>query len=447
MTASNLAVLPLAPPTEVEAAAGKPTIEPEYNSARPDWTPLLARKAYHDMHRGVLTDAADMCDAIRSDSRVRGVLQTRTNGLLGTDLCFEPVGDARRNGQVVRALDDDGEFWEMYPEAALAQIFLWGLLLNCGLAEIVWVRNPERDNAWQQRFIPKHPRNLRWDFETRSWKLTVLKDNLIADEIEIAPGNGRWIMFSPFGDSSPWAQGLWWALGLTWLSKQYATFDWDRRNESRGRSALVGTTPEGSGDKDRETYAQQLALLRTQLGIALPPGYDLKAVEFGGDDHQTFQTRIEACDANFAILVLGQNLTTEVKAGGSYAAGRSQERVRQDYLEQDAQTFSTCLRMQAIRHFANVRFADSALAPYPKWNTEPPENLANSANVIARASEALDRLLARNVPVDVPAYLAKFKIPALKQANGKILTGPEAPALPPAGKPKPAKGDGNGTGK
>lgn len=442
MTAALALVPGTKPPSEF--ANTFVTVEPEYHTARPDWTPGLARMAYQESLTGSLESAADMCDAIRSDSRVRGVLQTRKNGLLGTDLSFEPLGDGRRSDQVTRALDDDGEFWEMYPESALSQILDWGFLLNVGLAEIAWVQNPERKGLWQQRLYPKHPRNLRFDWETRSWLLRVVRPgSYFEDWIPITPGDGRWLLFSPFGENTPWMHGLWWPMALTWLSKQYATFDWDRRNEARGRSALVGTTPEGSGDEDRKTYAKQLAMLRTQLGIALPPGYDLKAVEFGGDDHQTFQTRIDACDANYAILLLGQNLTTEVKNAGSYAAGRSQERVRQDYLEQDAQNLATALRQQALVHFAKVRFNDGLLAPYPKWNTEPPENLANAANVIARASEALDRLLARNVPIDVEAYLKRFKIP-VRAGGGDPITGPNAPAQP---KPDPGGKDPKNAGQ
>lgn len=423
----------------------KASLEPEYNVARPDWTPALARKAYDDAHRGELEGAADLCDAVMSDARVRAVFQTRTNGLLGNKLSFEALGDGRRSAQVIRALDDDAEFWDMYPESALTQVFTWGLLLNIGLAEIVWVRNPDRENKWQQRLEPKHPRNLRFDFETRQWFLRIASaDGFGTEEIVIVPGDGRWFMYQPFGENTPWMRGLWWPIALLWLSKQFADFDWGRRNEARGRSALVGTTPDGSGDQDRKTYAQQLAVLRTQLGIVLPPGYDLKSVEFGADDHETFATRISACDAGFAIIVLGQNLTTEVKSAGSYAAGRSQERVRQDYLEQDAEQMSTSIRNHALVYFANVRFGDAMLAPFPVYATEPPENLANAANVIARASEALDRLLARNVPVDVPAYLKRFKIP-MAEGKGELITGstaPTPPAVPPAKDGKKANDNG-----
>jgi hypothetical protein len=366
------------------------------------------------------------------------------NGLLGNKLSFEELGDARRSGSVTRALDTDGEFWEMYPETALAQVFLWGLLLNVGLAEIVWERNVERDNKWQQRLIPKHPRNLRYDWETRRWILRIAsKDGIGTEDVIVTPGDGRWFLYQPHGDS-PYIRGIWWALGLVWLSKQFADFDWGRRNEARGRSALVGTTPDGAGDTDRTEFARQIALLRTQLGIALPSGYDLKSVEFGADDHETFLARIEGCNSDYAILALGQNLTTEVKAGGSYAAGRSQERVRQDYLEQDAELFATCMRAQAIVYFAAVRFSDPLLAPYPKWDVEPPENQTVTAETWARASEALDRMLSRNLPIDVEAYLKRFKIP-IGTTVGKVITGPNkpVPTTPPA---KPGGKDNQNAG-
>ena len=402
------------------------TKEPAWWGATPDWTPLAAKQAYRNAQAGNLQTAADLCDALRSDARIRSCLNTRANALLGCPLEFEGAGDGRKRTGVIKALDDGGEFWEMVPEAEATQVLTWGWLLNMGPGELVWRRE---DGVWKQRLVPKHPRNLRFDYVTRGWKLMVDSGK----EIDFTPGDGHWVLFQPFGANNPWTHGLWWALTLLYLAKAYADFDWGRRNEARGRAALVGTTPDGAVDTDRDEFARQIASLRTQLGIALPSGYDLKAVDFGGDDHETFSTRIDKADASIAILLLGQNLSTEVK-GGSFAAAKSHESVRQDYLERDAEGFATWCRAEVLRPWANVRFGDHENAPWPVWDTEPPEDLVQAADTTKKASEALALLLAKGVQVDVTAYCERFNIPLLETKTPVV-------ALAPADEPGPASDD------
>lgn len=408
----------------------KTSAEPIWQGAMPSWTPRTARAAYNLAQSGDLSLAAQLCDALRSDGRIRGMLETRKNALFGCELEFEPAGNKRRAGPIIRALDDDGEFWRMAPEPALSQIFIWGLLLNCGLGELAWQREEfievddnavvvARDKRWLQLLYPKHPRNLRFDPISRGWRLMTAD----AVEIEVVPGNGRWLMYSPFGDNAPWMHGLYWPLALLWLSKSYSDFDWGRRNEARGRSALVGTTPEGSSDEDRDRFAKDIADLRTKLGIALPPGYGLDKVDFGPSDHETFHARINWVDSAIATLVLGQNLTGEPHAQ-SLAAPKTNDKVRQDYLENDAESFATCIQEQKLRSYANVRFGDPRLAPWPNWKTDPPEDLERSAQTTERAAKALGLLLARGVPVDHVAYCERFNIPLIE---GAPITPPAAP--------------------
>lgn len=401
-----------------------PTREPAWWGAIPSWTPLRARVAHEQAQSGSLSGMAQLCDALLSDARIRGTLETRKNALFGCELDFEPAGHKSRSTPIARALKDDGEFWEMAPESSLSQVFQWGLLTNIGLGELTWRLTETlterdagdvvaRDSRWTQLLTPKHPRNLREDALSRRWLLTIDEGK----EIEVTPGDGRWLMFTPYGENSPWQRGLYWPLALLWLSKNYSDFDWGRRNEARGRSALIGLTPEGSTDEDRTKFAQSIHELRTKLGIAIAPGYDLKAVEFGGDDHETFKARIDWADSAIGTLVLGQNLNGGDTRVSSLAAPKTNDKVRQDFLEFDAEGFATCLQRHMLRPFSNVRYGSPDLAPWPKWKTDPPEDIVQAADTTDKASRALAALLKNRVPVDLEAYCAKFKIPLLKGAQ------------------------------
>jgi phage gp29-like protein len=418
-------------PTPEEAArpaaySGISTFEPPPEVSRPEWTPNRVQKAFQDCAQGQLKSVADLCDAVQTDGRIRGVLQTRTNALIGTPLSFDAVAPRRQKrnpsaytkNAVTQALEEGGEWWTIVPEPTFVQIMLWGLLLNFAVAEIVWRYDTPTD-LWIPTLHVKHPRHIRYDISLRKFFLMIgspTSGGMTTEEIEIVPGDGRWFVYSPFGGAYPWMNGLIWPLAYIWLAKQYAEYDWGRRNEARGRAALIGTTPQGALDSDRAQFAKDIAALRTRLGMAIPHGYTVQAVEFGQADHETFALKVANADAAVAILLLGQNLTTEVKSGGSYAAGKSAERVRQDFLEWDAEVASTGFRSGVLVHYARIRFDDEALAPYPSWNTTPPEVVGAWANVVARAAEALDKLIGRGLDVDVAEFCKRAGIP-LKSAT------------------------------
>jgi len=417
---------------------GKQLPEPVIHGGHPDWTPARVRAAFRDCEQGRLKEIADLCDAVQTDARIRGVLQTRTNALIGTPLTFDAVlphpgraGQQPEKNEVTRALDEGGEWWSIVPEPVFVRIMLWGLLLNFAIAEIVWYRDETRGGAWMPSLDVKHPRHVRYDPFLRKFYLmvgtpiTANGGGASTEEIEIVPGDGRWFVYSPFGGNFPWMHGLIWALAHIWLSKQYAEYDWGRRNEARGRAALVGTTPQGALDGDRDQFAKDIASLRTRLGIAIPYGYVIQAVEFGPADHETFALKVANAEAAVAILLLGQNLTTEVKSGGSYAAGRAQEKVRQDFLEWDAEVASTGFRTGLLVAYAGVRFNDRAKAPYPLWDTTPHEAISSEANVAARSGEALDKYLGKGVDIDIEKYCKKFGIPI----RSSKLTPPPAPVV------------------
>jgi phage gp29-like protein len=401
---------------------------PEYDPRRSEtvrnWTPTRVNAALDEAwDNGKLEQLADLCEAVQTDGKIRGCLQTRSHALIGTPLAFDSVAPqvSRRGGgikltesEAARALFDNGEWWRIVPESTMTQLVNWALLLNFGLAEISWYRDEERQRVWMPRLTVKNPRHVRFDHETRKHYLMVGKlrnGKVVPEEIEITPNDGRWFVFSPFGGGEPWRYGLIAPLAILWLMKTFADFDWARRNEARGRSALVGLSPREAMDRDRKAFAADLAKLRTRIGMVLAHGYDLKSVEFGPPDHDTFDRRVRNADVAVAVLILGQNLTTEVRESGSYAAGKAAERVRQDYLEFDAEVAGTAFGQNLLRHYVKVRFGQQAGDIYPIWDTETADSIAASAATQDRAAAALERLLGLGVDVDIARFAHRFRLP------------------------------------
>jgi phage gp29-like protein len=149
--------------------------------------------------------------------------------------------------------------------------------------------------------------------------------------------------------------------------------------------------------------------------------WDVELVEALGRSEEGFEKLIAKCEAAMAIRVLGQNLTTEVKEG-SRAAASVHERVAGRKLAADATATTACLREQLFRPWAHFNFGDAELAPWPAWDSTPPEDKAARANTLKTFGEALKELAAGGLKVDLATEAERF---------GVAILGTTEPAQPP----------------
>ena len=340
-----------------------------------DWDTTAVRSARLIADGGSLRALSDLVDELRADDRCGGVLQQLSLALLGLPLTFEASGDGRRRNRVVRAVESDDDWWDMTSEAELADLFEWGIIEGVGLAELVWPSTATASGRVVPRLKVWHPRWLRWDWQKRSWWLWT--DD--SAEIEITPGDGKWLLFTPFGRNRPWARGLWRRLAMKWLLKTFALTDWARHSELHGLPLRVGSSPEGSTPEQRDLFADDLDNLGRDTSIVLPPGYELDFQEAVARTWEMFPKQIESADQAIAIAVLGQNLTTEVQ-GGSFAAANVHRVVKGELLRFYAEAFATCLHDHLLEPWAEINFGTRALAPWPQWQIpDPPSEAAPSA--------------------------------------------------------------------
>ena len=392
------------------------------------WTPSQTRAAYSAAEAGHLMRASDLVDAALEDDRVSGTLGTRVRGLLGLPTYLEPPNDQTpTDSPLMQAFETD--FLRAYPEPVLEELITWGLTLGVGLGEQRWAKADGRLVPFLRVWSPRW---LRYDEGAGVWMLTTSN----AGEIPVEPDDPRWLLYMPYGSHRPWRRALFRSVGLWWLLKRYAIQDWATYGEAHGNPVRAGLAPEGASKTDRAELAADLADMSGVSGIALPPGYDVKLVEATANTWQTFQGQIKQADAGIAVAVLGQTLTTEV-TGGSLAAAKVHDIVRHDLLESDEAGASTILHQGGARYWALFNYGDAELAPWWRWETEPPTDekakadtqqarataLSSVANVIATYAQM-------GLELDLQKLAADFDIPfanvqALSEAvqqRGGIVT-------------------------
>lgn len=301
-----------------------------------DWDNLAKVKvALSALEGGDFGQAADLVDAMMRDDRISGVMDARLDALQSLELDFEPPAGEEENDRAGELAEQVERNWtRMFPESAVRDLRFWGLWLGCGFAQTPW----ELGERWTPKLEVWHPRNLRWDELNGALTVTARQG-----QVQVVGGDGRWVVYTPFGARRGWMRGLVRSLAVPWLIRQWALRDWSGHSEAHGSPAKKAKVPPGADQETKKKFLREVAGLAKRTAVLLEqgskvqgaeiPGYDVELLEATADGHLVFKELLDAMNASIAVRVKGSNLTSEVK-GGSFAAtavhggGRRQAPVR-----------------------------------------------------------------------------------------------------------------------
>lgn len=384
-----------------------------------DWTPDRIKIAERQADAGNFRMAAELCDEILTDDRVQGVLPVRARGLFSLPFTFQQgTGPARTRRKAVRHLEAEDDWWTIAPPADLGEVNSWGILFGCCPVQKVWQQLGER---LVPTIDPWHPRNLRR--VDGQWRI-VTRDGEVP--LEIGP---RWSLYTPHGAKRP-TNGAWRALARWRLLKLYAISDWGVQGERSGGIRVAAPPAPVTGDvsdpSKREAHRKQLAEDLRRMGrngsLVLPSGWTLSVVQAAANTWQTFKEQIDVANAGIAIALAGQNLTSEVK-GGSYAAAEVHKSIANVLLSSDEEALSAWLHDQVLGEWAEYNLGSRTAAPWPDWETQPPQDqraVADTMTATAAAVKSWDELLGptgREVDIEEMARRANVPMRALGDAK------------------------------
>lgn len=391
-----------------------------------------------DLEQGQFMQAAMLADAVYTDDRVSAVLSTRSNALFGLPMSFKyqgqdegekkkpgtaPAEDEAQESPDVTALkvkvrDTVKKLWnQMFPVAALKELSISGWLLNAGLGEIVWTWTKSGEyipvlKTWNSQF-------LYWRWDTRSYWLIHE-----AGQTEVFPGNGRWVLFSPFGHNHGWLRGMIRSLGKLWLDRVFSQRDWARASEKYSLGIIKAIEPADALLEDKIKFRAATKNLASESTVTLPTTatgkFDLEMLETdpmtGSENFDRRQKNLDVC---IAICVLGQNLSTEISgSSGSKAAAKVHDNVRGDYIKSDVEVWSSVIATQVLAPFVRYNYEADArelgiewqdLVPVVTWTVDPPEDKEADTKAIANIAQAVPGLAGTDA--DIRALLEKYEIP------------------------------------
>jgi phage gp29-like protein len=301
-----------------------------------------------------------------------------------------------------------GAWPEIGDEAQLGQLLRWGLLLGIGVAQLIWRTS---DDGWIPKLQVWHPSFLTFRWDTRSYWMSTQDGQIEVPE----DGGSKWLVYCPYGYYRSWMEGRVRPLALPWLVRGWARRDWARYSEVHGIPAKKAIVPPTADVEQKTRFSQMLSNLGNEPVIECEQGqdgnrFDYQLVEAQANNWEGFSKLIEHADVAIAVTLLGQNLTTEVKQG-SRAAAQVHDGVRRDFQQADAVTLGRALQKQLLGPWSRFNFNLEALAPFPAWQIEPPEDELSQAQALRALAAAVSGLKQADAPVDLVALLEQYGIP------------------------------------
>jgi hypothetical protein len=394
------------------------------------WDAEMIRAAERSASSGSLSLAAALCDEMIKDDRVSRAIRIRARSLILSPPKWESGAGGKRTALTAeRRLHTEEDWYTMAPSNQLGELHQWGIMLGIGFAQRVWKTAPG-SGRWVPTLEAWNPRSFRWEATEKTWRVRT-KDG---DEHNAGPD--RFVIYTPFGVKTPAKRGVWSAVAQWWLLKQYAKHDWLKQGQqARGSTVLTPPAPTGApmqaGDerdngqlrRQRQVLVDSIMAKVEERVIALPSGWDMKLVQMAASTHATYQAQIELADRGIAIAITGQNLTSEV-TGGSYAAATIHREVERTLIISDTNALIDTLHDELLTHWAAYHLREGAAgAPWPAWDTAPPQDRKAEADELTATAAAVtswNTLLApHGQQVDIIA-LAKDRGLPLKELEKAI---------------------------
>jgi phage gp29-like protein len=386
---------------------------------------------------GDFSRSALLVDAMGRDDRISGCLNTRLNAITGANgIDFTIVAPEGGREEYAKAVQ---KWWpEVVTDAAQKAIASDMIMMGLAIARVHWDTSAKQ---WLPKKIERwHLTHVRWDDSIDRF----IVSHEGGQEI-IEPGDPNWLVLTPGGDRS-WMGGAVRALGLAYVMRQWDWRDWARFNERHGLPIILLREPPTQEPAQKEAFFAAVRRMGTTGILRLPfsqtheDGFDAQMMEAKDRGFDSFDKFLTALNIAIAVLLLGQNLTTEVK-GGSFAAASAHELVRGDYLVSDTENLASGERDGLIKPWGRFNIAgwDDAQAPWPFWNCDPPADLVQEGTKLKTFGEALSQFKTTKTPVDIEQLAEKFGVPLLDGAERPDFSQVEEPVVDPNADPAKAK--------
>lgn len=160
---------------------------------------------------------------------------------------------------------------------------------------------------------------------------------------------------------------------------------WVQFTEKFGSPMLVGKYPRGIDSKEQDDLKDALDRLFQQAVASVPNDTVIETITSGSADGAQHKLLIDQCNNEIALAILGQTLTTEIGANGSYAAAKTHSDVKQEIIDGDKRMTERCLQ-QLVDWIYELNWENGRPPRFSMWHEEDVDrNLAERDRVLTSA--------------------------------------------------------------
>lgn len=225
--------------------------------------------------------------------------------------------------------------------------------------------------------------HVRWDWQDRVYKTRVdtssSDETTVGGEVEIAHGDGRWIIFSRYAHE-PFKYGALLAASVVWARHAYAIRDWAKGSVAHGSAKVIGTLPEGVPLQQSEADGGGLSpeaasfaeLVRAVASDDAPAG--LKPAGSGIDfltnsstAWQVWAELVANAEKAAARIYLGTDGVLGSQGGAPGVDIQALFGVASTIVQSDLECISAGLQTGLIEPWCAINFGDSTLAPTHRY--------------------------------------------------------------------------------
>lgn len=419
---------PALPPAPGDAAASAPVVlkrpvrKKKRSSRQPQtvtrWIQSDLETAKHRAGAGDLSMVGRIYRWLASDGTVKGLLGTRTGGLVRLPKKF--TGDDEARALLAGSEGEPGLFERACPDAELELLAADGIVVGVGIAELIDV-----DGLDHPVLVRLDPEFLiyRW-WEDRWYYQTVNGLELVT------PGDGRWVLHLPGGRQEPWNRGDWQCLGRAAISKEHAMLYRENWNGKLAHPARVAVAPRGSTEEQAQSWFKKVMAWGMNTVFGMYPGYDVKLLESNGRGYESFRETITDSNQEIMVSLAGQIVTTT--GGAGFANADIHATIRGDLIEGDGKKLGNTCSDQILPHLLAGRVANPRCARVA-WDTAKPTSKKEAAEAFSAAAKAITELVQALTPhgiaVDVRELAVRFAVP-VKVVEQLVATVPGATIAP-----------------
>lgn len=361
-----------------------------------DLTPDKLKSVLSAAASGDIATQNQMFDTmLERDSRLRSVYETRRMALTGLDWQLMPSSEVSKSTRINPTL---AEKMRAYCLDVLAEIAGFEQAVNemtdaigrgVMVCEVVWDSQVPIEMQCLSAAL------LTGDSQDLS-KVRVLTDadSQGVDISHLPPG--KFIQHAPATiGGNRFRGGLLRPAMLGFMLKRYGLRWWFDAIERFGTPMTIAKYGQAADAEVRKKLLEMIRDMGVSRGGVFPAGCDVELVEMAkgsGSAQFPHAELIKYVDAEFAIEMLGQELTTAMsESGGSYAAAAVHDRVRGDLLAADIRNERNTLREQLLVPLCVLEFGEEARghAPYFGRVIEEVKDKQATATLISTAVNEL----------------------------------------------------------